>query len=90
MEENTKTFTAEQIDAIDGSLPIYQLLEMDPGNAAILMASGMSCVTCPAAFMESISEACMVHGMDPEQVLDDIKYYMKKKYVEEEQADEND
>ena len=41
MEENTKTYTAEQIDAIDGSLPIYQLLEMDPGNAAILMALTM-------------------------------------------------
>ncbi|MBR1506830.1 MAG: DUF1858 domain-containing protein [Eubacterium sp.] len=90
MEENTKTYTAEEIDAIDGSLPIYQLLEMDPGNAAILMASGMACITCPAAYMESIEEACVVHGMDPEQVLDDVKYYMKKKYLEEDAADEID
>ncbi len=88
--EEKKSYTAEDINAINGSMPIYQILEMDPGNASILMASGMACITCPAAYMESLDEACAVHAMDSEQVLDDIKYYMNKKYLGEEDSDEID
>ena len=46
---------------IDKSMLIH---EINPGNAAILMAAGMHCVGCPSAAMESLEEACMVHGID--------------------------
>ena len=43
---------------------IGQLLQLDPNMAGILMASGMGCVGCPSAQMESLEEAAMVHGID--------------------------
>ena len=49
---------------IDKSMLIHEIIEVDPGNAAILMAAGMHCVGCPSAAMESLEEACMVHGID--------------------------
>lgn len=58
---------------------IGEMLELDMGIAAILMASGMHCVGCPASQMESLEEACMVHGMDPDGVLASINEYLAGK-----------
>ena len=64
---------------IDKSMLIHVIIEVDPGNAAILMAAGMHCVGCPSAAMESLEEACMVHGMNCDEVIADINAYLAKK-----------
>ena len=64
---------------IDKSMLIPEIIEVDPGNAAILMAAGMHCVGCPSAAMESLEEACMVHGMNCDEVIADINAYLAKK-----------
>lgn len=43
---------------------IGELLKVKPEAAYILMEHGMGCVGCPASQMESIEEACQVHGLD--------------------------
>ena len=48
---------------------IGQLLQLDPNMAGILMASGMGCVGCPSAQMESLEEAAMVHGIDADVLI---------------------
>lgn len=58
---------------------IGEMLQMDMGIAAILMAAGMHCVGCPSSTMESLEEACMVHGMDADQVLKRINDYLANK-----------
>ena len=55
---------------------IGEMLQHDIGIAAILMAAGMHCVGCPASQMESLEEACMVHGMNPDEVLASINEYL--------------
>ena len=64
---------------INKSMLIHEIIEIDPGNAAILMASGMHCVGCPSAAMESLEEACMVHGMNCDEVVESINDYLSKK-----------
>ena len=64
------------------SMLIHEIIEIDPGNAAILMASGMHCVGCPSAAMESLEEACMVHGMNVDEVIESINGYLAKKEAE--------
>lgn len=64
---------------VDKSMLIHEIIEIDPGNAAILMASGMHCVGCPSAAMESLEEACMVHGMNVDEVIESINGYLAKK-----------
>ena len=58
---------------------IGEMLQMDMGIAAILMAAGMHCIGCPASQGEPLEEACMVHGMDVDEVLDQINEYLAKK-----------
>ncbi len=55
---------------------IGEMLQMDMGIAGILMGAGMHCVGCPASAMESLEEACMVHGMDADAVLKAINEYL--------------
>ena len=64
---------------IDKSMLIHEIIEVDPRNAAILTAAGMHSVGCPSAAMESLEEACMVHGMNCDEVIADINAYLAKK-----------
>lgn len=56
-----------------------EMLEYDRGIAAVLMQCGMHCVGCPASIGESLEEACMVHGLDADAVLEKIKTFIENK-----------
>lgn len=58
---------------------IADILAIDPGNAAILMAAGMHCIGCPASQGESLEEAAMVHGLDADELVAQINEYLAKK-----------
>lgn len=51
---------------------IGDLLEIAPEKADILLEAGMHCLSCPASQMETIAEACEVHGIDVEEILKKI------------------
>ena len=56
-----------------------EMIEYDRGIAVVLMESGMHCVGCPASIGESLGEACMVHGLDADEVLAKINEYLASK-----------
>lgn len=58
---------------------IGDMLETDRGIAVILMQSGMHCVGCPSSAGETLAEACMVHGMNADEVLAAINEYLATK-----------
>ncbi|HIT73478.1 disulfide oxidoreductase [Tyzzerella sp. An114] len=58
---------------------IGEMLMIDRGIAAILMQSGMHCVGCPSSAGETLEEACLVHGMDVDALLNDINAYLASK-----------
>ena len=43
------------------------------------MAAGMHCIGCPASQGEALEEACMVHGMNVDEVISEINEYLAKK-----------
>ena len=51
-----------------------QLLSYDRGVAIVLMQAGMHCIGCPSSQMESLSDACMVHGLDADEVIKYLHY----------------
>lgn len=57
---------------------IGEALMMNMNIAEILMESGMHCVGCPASQGESIEEACMVHGMDADTLIDKINKFLSE------------
>lgn len=54
---------------INKDMLIGEILEKNPKYAEILMEAGMHCIGCPASAGETLEEACMVHGIDVEEVL---------------------
>ena len=48
------------------------LLKIAPEKANILLEAGMHCLSCPASQMESIEEACEVHGIDVDELLEKL------------------
>ena len=54
---------------IEKTTKIGELLEVAPEKADILLKAGMHCLGCPAAQAETLEEACMVHGIDVEELL---------------------
>jgi hybrid cluster-associated redox disulfide protein len=51
---------------------IGELLEAKPEAAEILLSMGMHCLGCPSARGETIGQACEVHGVDVDEILDEI------------------
>ena len=49
---------------IDKTMLIGELVHMDELIPQMLMAAGMHCLGCPSSQAESMEEACMVHGID--------------------------
>ena len=55
---------------------IGQLLQIDEEVAPILLNIGMHCLGCPSSQMETIEEAAMVHGLDPDSLVDQINTFL--------------
>ena len=51
---------------------IGELLNVFPESAPILMEIGMHCLGCPASRGETVEEACMVHGIEVEELLEEL------------------
>lgn len=57
---------------IEKTTKIGDLLENNPDKADILLEAGMHCLGCPASQEETIEEACMVHGIDIDEILEKL------------------
>ena len=49
---------------------IGEIVNEYPETIEILLGIGMHCLGCPASQMESLAEACLVHGFDVKPVVD--------------------
>ncbi len=48
---------------------IGEILSVSAKAPEVLLGIGMHCLGCPSSQMESLEDACMVHGVDVEEVL---------------------
>ena len=58
---------------------IGDIVDFDPETAEVFMDCGMHCIDCPISRMESIEEACEVHGVDPDELIENLKDYFEHK-----------
>lgn len=58
---------------------IGDILDADRGTAKYFLEMGMHCLGCPSARGESIEQACMVHGVDINSLVDEINDYLASK-----------
>ena len=57
---------------ITKDMTIGEILRTNPAVAPILMEAGMHCLGCPAAQGESLEEACAVHGIDIDSLIEKL------------------
>jgi len=48
---------------------IGDILNIAPQTAPLFFSIGMHCLGCPASRGETVEQACMVHGVDCEELL---------------------
>jgi len=58
---------------------ILDVLKIDEGTAEFFYEIGMHCLGCPSASGETIEEACAVHGVDVDELIDKINDFIKDK-----------
>lgn len=56
---------------------IGELLQIDADIAPILFGIGMHCLGCPASQMETIEEAASVHGVDADDLVEEINSFLE-------------
>ena len=57
---------------------IGELLQTVPEMADILTNIGMHCLGCPSSQRETLEQAAAVHGMDVDDLVDDLKGFMEE------------
>jgi len=57
---------------ITKDMNIGDVVRTYPQSIAILGSFGMGCVGCPSAQMESIEEAAQVHGMNADEIVEQL------------------
>ena len=55
---------------------IGELLQIDANVAPLLLNIGMHCLGCPSSQMETIEEAAMVHGINPDELVTAINDFL--------------
>ena len=55
---------------------IGDLLQIDQNVAPLLLNIGMHCLGCPSSQMETIAEAAMVHGIEPDDLVVEINTFL--------------
>jgi hybrid cluster-associated redox disulfide protein len=58
---------------------IGEILDADSGTVQFFLNMGMHCLGCPSARGESLEMACSVHGVDADELVDDINAYLASK-----------
>lgn len=61
---------------ITKEITIGELLQVNTGVIPILMSAGMHCLGCPASQAESIAEAAYVHGLDADDLVNQINEFL--------------
>ena len=55
-----------------------EILDADPTTAIYFMQIGMHCLGCPASRGETVEQACAVHGVDTDDLLEQINALIRK------------
>ena len=70
VEDDLRLFFGDAVPTkIHADMHVGDILKTHPKAAEVLMSCGMHCLGCPSAQMESLKDACMVHGLNIEDVL---------------------
>lgn len=62
---------------ITKDMKIGELLRISTDFIPTLMSIGMHCLGCPSSQMETIEQACLVHGVDPDALVEKLNQQLE-------------
>ena len=65
--------------AINKDTIIGSILDMAPDTAPFFLEMGMHCLGCPSARGETVEQACMVHGVNADELVGKINAFLENK-----------
>jgi hybrid cluster-associated redox disulfide protein len=74
---NTQRSIRRLFMRLNENTTIGELLDAAPEAKDILANMGMHCSSCPTARRESLAQAAEVHGMDIDDLLEDLKGFLE-------------
>ena len=57
---------------------IGDILDMNRATAPLFLEIGMHCLGCPSARGETVAQACAVHGVDADELVEKINAVLEK------------
>lgn len=64
-----KKFEDMNSNTITQDMLVGDIVRLHPEVVDTLLSHGMHCLGCPSSQQESLANACMVHGLDPEKIV---------------------
>lgn len=64
---------------VNKDMLIGDILDADEGTAKFFLEMGMHCLGCPASRGESLEQACAVHGVSCDDLVEQINAYLAAK-----------
>ncbi len=61
---------------VNKSMSIGEVLNIHRGTARILTSFGMHCLGCPHSIMESLEDACAVHGTNVDELVHQLNEFL--------------
>lgn len=58
---------------------IGDILDIAPNTAPIFLSIGMHCLGCPSSRGETVEQACMVHGVDADELVKKLNEHLANK-----------
>ena len=63
---------------ITKDMKIGEILDANREIAPFFLNMGMHCLGCPSARSETVAQACMVHGVNADELIADINEFLAK------------
>lgn len=64
---------------ITKDMTIGDILDADRETVPFFLEMGMHCLGCPASRGETVAQACEVHGVDEDELVNKINEFLKNK-----------
>ncbi len=58
---------------------IGDILNIDSSTAPLFLEIGMHCLGCPASRGETVEQACLVHGVNPDELIAKLNAHINGK-----------
>ena len=58
---------------------IGEILDMDQTTAPFFLEMGMHCLGCPSSRGETVEQACIVHGVDADELVQKLNEHLANK-----------